>query len=463
MAASPAREPVAASSARPDEQIALFFERHADDVLRFCRAKLRSPADAEDVAQQVFVRAYGALLRGERVRLPRHWLLRIARNECRRHYERARRVDLVEFDEAIDVAPETDDARWSPEEIRRALDELVPAQRQAIVLRELEGRTYGEIARELRLTVSAVETLLFRARRSLREQLDGAIACGAAERALSLELDGRLPAAERPQLRAHLRACPDCRRLAQSSRARRGALRTLLPLPLSTSFGEGGAVAVGGAAAGTGLALKAAAILTAGAISAGVGLESATATKQVLEREGATSNVARQQTRAAGAAGGSGSHAATASPSGSPTGGGTAPAGTAAAGAAATPTTATSAAGAPTSALTLTAAASAPSTGTGAETSPVAGVAKAAASTLTSQLPAVSVPSVTTPTVTTPTVTTPSVTTPSATVPSVETAVVTTPSVTLPSVTAPTVTTPTVTTPTVTTPELPVAPPLLGG
>src|SRR5215204_7253771 len=104
MAASPAREPVAASLTRPDEQIALFFERHADDVLRFCRAKLRSPADAEDVAQQVFVRAYGALLRGERVRLPRHWLLRIARNECRRHYERARRVDLVEFDEAIDVA-----------------------------------------------------------------------------------------------------------------------------------------------------------------------------------------------------------------------------------------------------------------------------------------------------------------------------------------------------------------------
>jgi len=302
MAASSARQQIPTSRSRPDEQIALFFERHSDDVLRFCRAKLRSPADAEDVAQQVFVRAYGALLRGERVRLPRRWLLRIARNECRRHYERVRRVDLVEFDEAIDVSPETEQPRWSPDEIRHALDELVPAQRQAIVLRELEGRTYGEIARELQVTVSAVETLLFRARRALREQLEGAIACGAAERALSLELDGRLPASERPQLRAHLRACVDCRRLARSTRARRGALRTLLPLPLSTSFGEGGAVAVGGAVAGTGVVLKAAAVVTAGAISAGVGLQGAAATKEPARASDRAAAVAAQPARVAAAA-----------------------------------------------------------------------------------------------------------------------------------------------------------------
>ncbi|MGE5689649.1 MAG: sigma-70 family RNA polymerase sigma factor, partial [Pseudomonadota bacterium] len=288
MAASPAP----AASARPDEELARLFERYADDVLRVCRSRLRSSADAEDVAQQVFVRAYGALLRGERVRLPRHWLLRIAVNECRRHLERVRRVDLVEFDEAIDAPQEPEESRWTPGEIRRALDELVPAQRDALVLRELEGRSYAEIADRLRLSVSAVETLLFRARRSLREQLDGAIACGAAERALSLELDGRLPVPERSELRAHLRACPDCRQLARRTRARRGALRSLLPAPLQTALaslaGNGGAVVAGGAAVGTGVVLKAAALLAAGAASAGLAVRATAETAGVTEPASAT-------------------------------------------------------------------------------------------------------------------------------------------------------------------------------
>ena len=145
-------------------------------------------------------------------------------------------------------------------------------------MRELEGRPYSEIARELRLSVSAVETLLFRARRSLREQLDGALACGAAEQALSLELDGRLPETEKPGLRAHLRGCADCRRLARRSRARRHALRTLVPFPLhgqlASLVGGGGATA-GGAAVGTGAVAKALALLAAGAVSTTAGITAA--------------------------------------------------------------------------------------------------------------------------------------------------------------------------------------------
>ena len=270
-----ARPVPAAPTARADEECAALYRRHGADILRYCRSKLAERADAEDVTQQVFVRAYGALLRGERVRLPRHWLLRIARNECRRFAARKRRVEEVGFDEAIDVVPVDEGARWSPAEIRRALDELVPAQRQALVLRELEGRPYKDIARELRLTVSAVETLLFRARRSLREQLDGVLACDAAEQALSLELDGRLPDEEKAGLRAHLRGCADCRRLARRQRAQRHALRTLLPMPLqgqlasvvgggSTAVGTGGAVAKVGAA-----------LLAAGAVTTGVGIKAA--------------------------------------------------------------------------------------------------------------------------------------------------------------------------------------------
>ena len=269
-----ARPVPAAPTARADEECAALYRRHGAEILRYCQRKLRERADAEDVTQQVFVRAYGALLRGERVRLPRHWLLRIARNECRRFAARRWRVEEVEFDEAIDVLPEEEVPRWSPDEIRRALDELVPAQRQALVLRELEGRPYAEIARELRLTVSAVETLLFRARRSLREQLDGTLACDAAEQALSLDLDGRLPEADKPGLRAHLRACDDCSRLARRHRARRHALRTLLPVPLQGQLaslvgGGGTVVGAGGAVA------KVAALVAAGAASTTVGITAA--------------------------------------------------------------------------------------------------------------------------------------------------------------------------------------------
>ena len=59
-------------------------------------------------------------------------------------------------------------------------------------MRELEGRSYKEIAAALEVSESAVETLIFRARRALREQLEGSLTCGQAEQLLSRQLDGEL-------------------------------------------------------------------------------------------------------------------------------------------------------------------------------------------------------------------------------------------------------------------------------
>src|SRR5205823_1268289 len=122
------------------------------------------------------------------------------------------------------------------------------------------------------------ETLIFRARRALREQLEGSLTCGEAELAISRQVDRRLPRAERGVLRAHLRQCPDCATFARSQRAQRAAFKTLgaVPLPaslssLSSLFGGGGGAAVGGA-----VAAKAAAVLAAGALVGGVGYEGAT-------------------------------------------------------------------------------------------------------------------------------------------------------------------------------------------
>jgi hypothetical protein len=158
------------------------------------------------------------------------------------------------------------------------LSHLAFNQRAALVMRELEGRSYAEIAEILEVSTSAVETLIFRARRALREQLEGSLTCGEAEFAISRQLDGRLPRGERGQLRAHLRECSECAGFARRQRAQRGALKTLalVPVPgsLMSLFGGGSGAAVGsGAALGTGLTLKAAAALTAGLAIGGAGYE----------------------------------------------------------------------------------------------------------------------------------------------------------------------------------------------
>ena len=84
----------------------------------------------------------------------------------------------------------------SPNDVRRALGRLPFDQRAALIMRELEGRSYTELAVILGVTLGDVETLLFRARRALREELEGALTCHQAERAISRRLDGLLGRAD---------------------------------------------------------------------------------------------------------------------------------------------------------------------------------------------------------------------------------------------------------------------------
>ncbi len=262
--------PLLAQKTGVDRAFERLYRKHAADVYRYAYAVLRNPADAEDVAQTTFMNAYRALERGETPQAPHNWLIAIAHNVCRQRFRQAsRRVHEVGLD--VDVAdtlvrPEDDDAP-SPEDIKRALGHLAFNQRAALVMRELEGRSYAEIADLLELSVGAVETLIFRARRALREQLEGTLTCGQAEQALSRQLDAELPRPERSQLRAHLRECATCRRLARGQRAQRSALKALgaVPLPssLASLFGGGGAA----------VATKAAAVALAASLAGGVGYD----------------------------------------------------------------------------------------------------------------------------------------------------------------------------------------------
>ena len=266
--------PLLAQEARADRAFERIYKRHIGDVYRYALAVLRNPADAEDVAQTTFLNAYRTFKRGERPRNAQNWLIAIAHNVCRQRFRQSlRRPNEVEYDERIgDVVPE-DEPGPTAEDIQRALGYLAFNQRAALVMRELEGRSYAEIAEILETSVSAVETLLFRARRALREQLEGSLTCGEAERAISRQLDRRLPRNEQGALRAHLRECRECERFARSQRAQRTAIKSLavLPIPSSlTSLFGGGAAAGGG-----GVAVKAAALVAAGTVATGVGYDRA--------------------------------------------------------------------------------------------------------------------------------------------------------------------------------------------
>jgi RNA polymerase sigma-70 factor (ECF subfamily) len=264
--------PLLAQRPRSDRAFERLYKRHVGDVYRYALAVMRNPADAEDVTQTTFLNAYRSYVeKGSRPEKPQNWLIAIAHNVCRQRFRQsARRPSEVAFED--DIADTiVDEETPSGDDIRRALSHLAFNQRAALVMRELEGRSYAEIGEILDLSTSAVETLIFRARRALREQLEGSLTCGEAEFAISRQLDGRLSRQERGQLRAHLRECSECAAFARRQRAQRGALKSLALVPVPGSLGSffGG----GSATVGSGLALKAAAAVTAGVAIGGAGYQ----------------------------------------------------------------------------------------------------------------------------------------------------------------------------------------------
>ena len=269
------------------------YRQHAASVYRYAFAVLGNRADAEDVAQQTFLKAYSAIAQGTKPRKAENWLLTIAHNEVRRHLRNGQARALeVELDERLEQ-PEPERTEPSLADVLRALQHLPPAQRSAIVMREFEGRSYAEMARILGVSQSALESLIFRARRSLTEHFEEALTCAEAEQAVSRRLDGRLSRREARRLKRHLGECPLCARFASVQKRQRSLLDglPLMPVPASlflfrseqaaaAGLGVGGAAAGGSAAVGGGMAAgfvaKAAAVAAAASVAGGVGYSVAT-------------------------------------------------------------------------------------------------------------------------------------------------------------------------------------------
>jgi RNA polymerase sigma-70 factor, ECF subfamily len=163
-----------------DSQDRVRFEQlvlpHLDAAFNLSRWLMRGRADAEDVAQEAMLRAF-RFFSGFHGGDARAWLLQIVRNTCYTWLEKNRSVDLTtEFDEALypqaAVTPETlAIAGDNRERLTRALEELPARFREVLILRELEGCSYKEIAAITSVPIGTVMSALARARQRLQRVL----------------------------------------------------------------------------------------------------------------------------------------------------------------------------------------------------------------------------------------------------------------------------------------------------
>ncbi len=293
---------------RSDEQLLALFRAGHDEAFRVIHDRYRqrlfvytrqmlsgSRSDAEDALQDVFLRAYHALRADERPVALRAWLYRVAHNRC---IDQLRRpvpapADVYDLHRAplhdpLAEAERREDLRRLVADVRRLPDQ----QRSALLMRELEGLSYQELAVALDVTIPAIKSLLVRARIGLVEATEARnAACVDIRAELALANDDGVRAGGRA--RRHLRDCEPCHDYHAALRATQRTLAGLNPSgPLTTlakvigigggsSAAAGGAAVAGGGAAAGGAAVAGGGAAAGGAAVAGGGAAAVTATKVV--------------------------------------------------------------------------------------------------------------------------------------------------------------------------------------
>ncbi len=155
--------------------------RYERDVFNLTYRMLNNRGEAEDAAQEAFLRAYANLDRYDPARPFKTWLLSIASNHCIDRIRR-RRLTWLSLEEPLPPHPALTSDVPGPEEsaldherseeVQALLDELSPEYRIAVVLRYWYDLSYAEIAEMLNTTESAVKSRLFRARQALASRLE---------------------------------------------------------------------------------------------------------------------------------------------------------------------------------------------------------------------------------------------------------------------------------------------------
>lgn len=156
----------------------LLSRRHVPAMLGLARRILGNATDAEDVAQEAMLRVWTHAPRWQPLAQFRTWLTRVVVNLC---LDRKRRAAWVALEKAGEIVDPTLGASELAEQNERerlvaaAIDGLPARQRTAIVLTYGDGMSNAQVAEILDTTVSAVETLLVRAKQNLRRALENII------------------------------------------------------------------------------------------------------------------------------------------------------------------------------------------------------------------------------------------------------------------------------------------------
>jgi RNA polymerase sigma factor (sigma-70 family) len=272
---------------RSDDQLVALFRMGYDEAFRAIHDRYRqrlfaytrqmlggSRSDAEDALQDVFLRAYGALRHDDRPVTLRAWLYRVAHNRCIDHLRRPVPAAAEVFELSRTPPHDPPDETERREDLRRLVQDvqrLPEQQRSALLMRELDGLSYAELADALRTSIPAIKSLLVRARMGLVEAGEARdTACADIRSELTLAHSRGVRASGRS--RRHLRDCQGCREYRRAMRTvdqRLGALGPGGGGPLATLaklLGIGGASS--GAAAGAGAGMGGSAAVVGGATAA---------------------------------------------------------------------------------------------------------------------------------------------------------------------------------------------------
>ncbi|MCG3150122.1 MAG: ECF RNA polymerase sigma factor SigW [Verrucomicrobiae bacterium] len=147
------------------------MRRYKHPVINFCYRLLGNATDADDIAQETFVRLYQNRAKLDPAKKLTTWLFAVARNLCLDRLRYRHRHPTEPLDTAPDhIAPATVDKELG-EQIAAAVAQLPEDQRTALILAEYHGQSYAEIAAVLKSTEKSVESRLYRAKQTLREKL----------------------------------------------------------------------------------------------------------------------------------------------------------------------------------------------------------------------------------------------------------------------------------------------------
>jgi RNA polymerase sigma-70 factor, ECF subfamily len=150
------------------------IRKYQDRIYNLCRYMLRDPQDAQDAAQDAFLKAYRGIKDFRSEASLYTWLYRIAVNTCLDYKRKTsvatlRSESLSEEEPSGEPSPErTYESKEVSEAIQSALQKLPKKLRPAIVLREIDGLSYEEIAEILHTSVGTVKSRISRAREELR-------------------------------------------------------------------------------------------------------------------------------------------------------------------------------------------------------------------------------------------------------------------------------------------------------